>query len=266
LPQQRITLFAKGNVDLRDSLVAQRSGGAVVWNGINEVLRAQHVPATVRVRHETHIRADALAAADGIVPPVLLERPLPLGAYPLASQFSRAFFDTPADAYLLSAQADGYTVMFRHRREGFLLHAPAWREWPAPDLAWLREHFVPTGLLEPPEAVAQIGRVVARLRERTQAPVLVYNLVTVMPGDSVHCYAGLDETLATRARRINLELVELSRATGASIVDADRAIARAGTDRCLLDPLHFTPEGCRVVAQEVVRILQDLDVLPQPAA
>ncbi|MES2999264.1 MAG: SGNH/GDSL hydrolase family protein [Pseudomonadota bacterium] len=260
--QQRVTLFAKGNVDLRDTLVAHRAGGGVVWNGINEAIRARGIPATVRVRHETHSRFDALLAADGKVPAMLAERALPLAAYPPASQFSRAVFDAQADAFVFSIQADLYTVMFRHAQEGFLLHAREWQSWSEDDREWLRQHFVPSGLLEPAQAMASLGRIVERLRESTQAPVLVYNVSAVMPGDSIHCHLGLGETIGARAQRFNLELVELSRRTGISIIDVDQIVARGGSDRLKLAQLHLNAAGCEAVAHEVVRVLADLDVLP----
>ena len=40
------------------------------------------------------------------------------------------------------------------------------------------------------------------------------------------------------------------------------AFARAGADRLKVDAMHLTPEGYRLVAEEVVRILGELGVLP----
>ena len=262
--QQRVTIFARGNVDVRDTLVAHRAAGTVAWNGINEALRKQSIAATVRVRHETHARSDALLAANGHVPDVLLKRPLPLAAFPPAAQFSRAVFDAQADAFVFSIQADVYTVLFRHIRDGFLIHARDWATWPEDDRAWLRDQFMPTGLLQPADAIASLGRVIARLRERTQVPVLVFNVSCVMPGDAIHCHVGLDETFAARSQRFNLELIGLSRASGISIIDVDQVIARAGADRCKIDQIHLNAAGCEAVATEVVRVLADLDVLPSP--
>jgi hypothetical protein len=37
-----IRIFARGNADVRDSLLWSRVGGVLEWNGINEVLRARH--------------------------------------------------------------------------------------------------------------------------------------------------------------------------------------------------------------------------------
>ena len=263
---QRLTLFAKGNVDVRDTLVAQRLGSAVAWNGINEILRERSVPCSIRVRHETFTRSDSLARATGEVPRELAERSLALGPYPAASQFSAALYAGGADAYVLSIQADVFMNMLRHRRDGYLLFAHGWTQsWPQDDQAWARECFDPLGQIDVDTSMDNLSRVVARIRENSDAPVLLYNVCSVMPGDTVHCYAGVGETYSTRARRFNLALAELSARTGISIVDVDRVLARAGADLMTIDPIHFTVAGCRAVAEEVVRILADLSLLPAEA-
>ena len=35
----RVTMFAKGNLDLRDTLHSLRVGSKVFWNGVNELVR-----------------------------------------------------------------------------------------------------------------------------------------------------------------------------------------------------------------------------------
>jgi ribosomal protein L1 len=59
-----------------------------------------------------------------------------------------------------------------------------------------------------------------------------------------------------------LGLAELSEETGVSIVDVDTIIGRAGADKFKLDAMHLAPEGYRLVAEEVVRVLGDLGVMP----
>ena len=262
----RFTIFAKGNLDVHDTLHSLRVGGAVAWNGVNEILR-ERSPATVaRVRHETWTRSDALLACDGRVPAALAGRDLPLGPYPVASQFSRAIFETAADAYVLSIQPDVATFLFRHRRDGFLLMAYDRELWRADDQRWLGEDFDPVGLLDADASMANLAAIVERLRARRDAPVLVNNVSSVVPGDTVHCYAGLDETLSTRIRRFNVALADLSQRNGISVVDVDAVVARGGADRLKLDAFHLTAEGCRRVAQETVRVLDDLGVLADRAA
>jgi hypothetical protein len=38
-------------------------------------------------------------------------------------------------------------------------------------------------------------------------------------------------------------------------------VARGGADRLKIDALHLTAEGCRLVAEEVLRILEDFGLL-----
>jgi hypothetical protein len=259
-----VTIFAKGNLDVRDTLHGLRIGGKVLWNGINEIVRLRFPGTVVRVRHETSTRSDALLAADGSVPPELAARSLPLGPYPEASQFGQALFETGADAIVLSIQADVSLPMVRHRRDGYLFHPHEFHTWPEADQTWLRGAFLPERLLEPAETMAGLAAIVARLRERSTVPILIYNLSPIDPGEWIHCYQGMDETVSMRIRRFNLGLTELSRDVGISVVDVDTVLARAGADRLKYDVAHLNAEGCRVVAGEVVRILEDIGCLPAP--
>jgi lysophospholipase L1-like esterase len=102
-----------------------------------------------------------------------------------------------------------------------------------------------------------LARIVAGIRRRSEVPILIYNVSSVDPGDSIHCHQGLGDVFATRIRRFNLGLIELSQKTGISIIDVDSIVARGGADRLKLDPVHLTAEGYRLVAEEVVRVLDD---------
>jgi hypothetical protein len=257
----RLTIFAKGNLDVRDSLHALRLGGTLVWNGLNEILRARSSPAVARIRHQTWTRSDALLEATGTVPAALAERNPPLGAHPAASQFSSAVFETDADVIVLSAQPDLSINLLRHRRDGFLLYPDGWDDWPPEDRVWLRESFVSAGLLDMAASMANFARIVARIRERSSAPILIYNVSSVTPGEQIHAHDGMDDIFSTRIRRFNLGLIELSQQTGVSLIDVDMIVARAGADRLKYDALHLTAEGCRAVAEEVARVLEDLGCL-----
>ena len=260
----RLTVFAKGNLDVRDALHSLRVGGRVQWNGINEILRARSPATFVRLRHETWCRSDALLAADGTVPADLAAREpsvLAGSSRPASAQFSVALFDSDADAIVLSIQPDVATTLARHRRLGYLFHPGEWQSWSEADRRWLREAFEPVPLLDAETSMGNFERIVARIRLRSAAPILVYNLSAVVPGDTVHCLQGLPETLATRIRRFNLALIELSQRTGISVIDVDAIIARAGASHVKLDAFHLDAEGCRLVAAETVRVLDDLGVL-----
>lgn len=254
----RLTIFAKGNLDVRDSLIAFRIGGDVKWNGVNETVRPRFPDTTVRVRHEVFSRSDALLAANGSVPPRLLEWRPPLGPFSIENQFSTALFEAAYDIVVLSIQSDVMTSLARHRRDGFLFHPYNRETWPAEDKHRLSQDFERSAMLDVETSMANFDRIIERIRARSSAPILVYNVSAVVPGELVHSHRGVEGALSTRIRQFNLGLVALSQRTGISIVDVDSIVARAGADRVKLDPIHLTAEGCRLVAEEVTRVLDDL--------
>ncbi|MDR3418137.1 MAG: hypothetical protein P4L83_18345 [Nevskia sp.] len=254
----RLKLFAKGNLDVCNSLHSFRVNGRILWNGINQIVGQRHPQVRVHVRHETWTRSDALLECDGTVPTEISSRSLPLAAYPATSQFSCALFETDADAVVLSLQPDVMTPLVRHRRDGFYFYPDNLGAWTEPDRTWLRQEFIATGPLDVGTSMRNFERIVARLRQRTDAPILVFNLSSVVPGESVHCHEGLGDILSTRIRRFNLGLAELSQRTGISVIDVDAIVARTGTDRLKLDVQHLSAEGWQMVGEEVVRVLEDL--------
>ncbi len=260
----RLTLFAKGNLDVRDTLHSLRLGRTLGWNGVNEIVRERHPGWTVRLRHETWSRSDALLEATGAVPAELAARELPLSSHPAASQFSTALFETNADAVVLSIQPDLMISLVRNRRHGYLLLPSGWPDWPDQDQAWIRDDFASDPALSAAASMENFTRIIKRIRAHTQAPILVYNVSSAVPGDQVHAHLGMEDSFSTRIRQFNLGLIELSQKTGISVIDVDAILARAGADRLKLDALHLNAEGCRLVAAEVVRVLEDLGLF-QPA-
>ncbi len=254
----RLTIMAKGNADVRDSLYALHEDGGVAWNGINAVLRERHPEWTARVIHETMTRSDALLAPAVPVPPALAGRDLPLGPYAVGGQFATRLFDGGADVVILSIQPDVMNRLVRHRGDGHLFYPHEVRAWPAEDRRWLADAYQPEPPLDPGQSMAHLAGIVARLRERGDPLILIFNLSPIVPWERIHCYQGIAETLAERIHRFNLALAELSRATGISIVDVDAVLARAGAERLKLDAVTLNAEGCRLVAKEAVRILDDL--------
>lgn len=264
---RRLTLFAKGNNDVRDSLHSMRVAGEVRWNGVNELVRARFPGTLVRVRHEVWTRSDALLNANGTIPAALSTWQLPLDPYTPAAQFSQALFETDADAIVLSVQPDLVTQLLEHRRDGYLFYPQNWPSWSAADKLRLRNEFAPAPALDVDLSMRNFARIISRVRERSPVPILIYNLSSVVPGETVHCHQGLGEILSARIRKFNLGLIELSEKTGISVIDVDAILARAGAQRLKIDALHLTAEGYRLIAEEVVRVLDDLDCFsPSTAA
>jgi len=257
---RRLNLFAKGNVDVHDSLHSCRIGGELRWNGINDVVRGRS-DVVVRLRHETWTRSDAILEADGTVPPEIAQHQLPLGSYPATSQFSTALFDNTADVIILSILGETATTLVKHKHTGFLFYPADTERWSQSDRDWLKTHFTRQDLLDVAVSMNNLRQIIQRIRERTDVPILVYNVCSIIPGETVHSLQGLGEIYSTRCRRFNLGLAELSEEVGCSIVDVDSIIGRAGADNYKIDAMHLTPDGYRIVAEEVVRVLHDLGVI-----
>jgi lysophospholipase L1-like esterase len=116
-------------------------------------------------------------------------------------------------------------------------------------------------LLSVDVAINNLAAIVARIRRGSEIPILIYNLSPIIPGDQIHCYTGLGETFSTRIRKFNLALTGLSEDTGISIIDVDAIVARHGADVLKLDAVHLKPQGYHFLAEEVVRVLDDLGIL-----
>ncbi len=257
---RRLNIFAKGNVDVLDSLCHSRMGGDLVWNGLNEVLRERGVGVVARVRHEPS------TGGRGLLYPPAVDSPLAgcaeaLEPYPLALQASDALFLTNADAIVLSVLSDVSMRQHRSRDTGAQVYVNHLRGLNGEAAAWLAQTHEHTDLPTVEEAFGNLLEVISRVRARTEAPILIYNVSPVAPGPIAHCFAGLEDSLATRIRRFNLMLVELSEKTAVSIVDVDSVVAKAGADRVKLDFNHLTGEGNRLVAVEVLRVLEDYGLL-----
>jgi len=263
---QRLTIFAKGNADVRDSLLALIEDGVARWNGINVALATRQPGWRARVIHEVSARSDVLASADGAVPAGSATFASSLGAFAAERQCSPRLYAGEADVVVLSIQADVMNRLAVHRGDGRALYPHDLDNWPTEHRARFVRDYADAPPLDSDAAMQALARVVARLHEAGDPAILIYNMSPIVPWERIHCYAGVPETLAIRIRRFNLALVELSRLTGVSIVDVDAVVARGGADRLKLDAVSLTAEGCRLVAEEVVRILVALGRLPEATA
>lgn len=260
-PSRRILrVFAKGNVDVRDSLLWSKVNGVLQWNGINEVLRKRHPGVLAKVRHETCTRLD-LIPLPGELPgrevPAEVALRLPAGSHPIDRQQRTTMFDEPTDVVILSLQSAATNALVRHRRDGWLLLPDDFEGWEPGARSYLQQECEFAGLADLDETMQRLEQLAIAAEERLGAQVLVYNLSPVTPGEVTHCWLGAEDSLSLRVRRFNLALAELSARIGFSIVDVDRIVACAGADRLKVDLFHLTAEGWRLLAEEVVRILED---------
>ena len=254
-----LRIFAKGNVDVRDSLLWSRVGGVLEWNGINEVLRERHPGALAKIKHETCTRLDLipLPGETPLEPPEAIARRLPSGTHPIDRQFRTALFDAPTDVVVFSLQSAATNALVRHRRDGWLLLPDDLESWDPESRAYLEKECEYAGLAPIEATLERLAQLVAAVEERLRAQVLVYNVSSVTPGERTHCWLGAEDSIGLRVQRFNLGLADLSARLGFSVVDVDRIAACAGADRLKIDLFHLTAEGWRLVAEEVVRILDE---------
>ena len=261
---RRIQIFVKANADLCDPIYGVQVQDGTQWGGIAAAFRELQWPVTVRVRHETSAGLFSLVQGSAGLPDDVRQFEKSFGTFPPAMQCSEAAFQHASDAVLLSIQADVTAIPALHLASGrrFLLHGE--RHWPHEAQAWRRTAFARLQPTAPEQAMDDLRQAVERFRQASDAPVLVANMSAAVPGESVHSYIGLPETLSHRIRRFNLALADAAQALDISIVDIDRIVAQGGAERLVIDPIHFTLEGCRRVAFEVARILEDCGVAGAP--
>ena len=257
--RRSLRIFAKGNVDVRDSLLWSRVNGVLEWNGINEILRERHPGMLAKVKHETCTRLDLipLPGETPLEPPPEVVRKLPSGAHPIERQRRTALFDAPSDVVVFSLQSAATNALVRHRRDGWLLLPDDLEGWDAEARGFLEAECEYAGLASLESTMERLSQLVAAVEARWGAQVLVYNLSPLTHGERTHCWLGAEDSMGLRVQRFNLALAELSAQLGFSIVDVDRIVACAGADRLKIDLFHLTAEGWRLVAEEVVRILED---------
>jgi hypothetical protein len=255
-----LRIFAKGNVDVRDSLMWSRVNGVLEWNGINEIIRPRYPGVLAKIKHETCTRADLIPLPGEVsllAVPEGVARRLPSGAHPVDKQQRTKMFDEPADVVVLSIQSVATNALVRHRRDGWLLLPDDFESWDAESRSYLKTECEYAGLVPIESALARLEQLIITIEEKLGAQVLVYNLSPVSPGERTHSWVGAEDSLRLRVQRLNLGLVELSARLGFSIVDVDRIVSCAGADRLKIDLFHLSAEGWRLVAEEVVRILEE---------
>ena len=85
------------------------------------------------------------------------------------------------------------------------------------------------------------------------ARVLLMNDSTVVPRDRV----SPQEPLSLDIARLNLAALELSVATGLSVIDVDRLIAELGGEPHVEDGLRYSAAARQVIVTELARVIED---------
>ena len=259
-----LRIFAKGNVDVRDSLLWSRVNGRLEWNGLNQVLREQKLGATARLQHETAIAFDFIPLpghdAAPMPPDIAAMLPAPK-AHPFEKQHQSDLFAGPTDAVVLSLLPDVMNRQLLHRRSGVRFYAEDERSWAPEPRAWLLRECENVAPMSAEASMVSLERLLDAIDEALHAPVLIYNLCPILPGERATSYLGAADSLALRMKRFNLALAELSTGRDFSIVDVERISAFAGASNVKVDLAHFNAEGWRLIAEEVARILVERGLL-----
>jgi hypothetical protein len=191
---------------------------------------------------------------------------LPAKSHPIARQQATAMFDAPADIVVLSLQSAATNALVRHRRDGWLLLPDEIEAWDPQPRQWLERECEYAGLADIDVVFERLRLLIPAIEERTGAQVLVYNLNPLTPGERTHCWIGAEDSITLRVQRFNLRLAELSAELGFSIVDVDRLVASAGAEHLKIDLFHLKAAGWRLLAEEVVRILEERGCLDGAAS
>jgi hypothetical protein len=126
-------------------------------------------------------------------------------------------------------------------------------------LDWFKRTFESIGRITVDEFAQNMRRLVPLIRQETGAHVLVFNSLEVEPFDPTHNYSLRNLESASRRRRFNIALAELSDQLDFHIVDVDRVLKEQGVES-QVDFSHFPVERMNAVADEALQILRSLQV------
>ncbi len=177
----------------------------------------------------------------------------------------------PKSVIILTVGRDYRRAIYKHREHGFLIDPGIW--WlnqsmdsvlkDLPTAKWFREKFISIGQMTVADFSDNLGKLIKLLREKTNAHILVFNLLTLDPGDLTHNYQFVKKSERIRRMEFNLALAELSQQLNFSIVDMDRILKKAGIAN-MPDFVHYPQELYPTVAEEVFAILTELGIFYTP--
>jgi hypothetical protein len=176
--------------------------------------------------------------------------------------------DVPVHFTMLSAGADVVRPAYRHKQHGLIVDPGGY--WLDGEVLtntkqhefrrYLAANFERIGKLSVDEHAANYRRLIPLLRERTGGDVMVFNVLTIEPGDRTHNYQLRKVPEGARRRRFHLAQAELSAELGYHVVDIDRALKRAGVVG-QVDFAHFPREQFPAVAGEAFAAFRQAGVL-----
>jgi hypothetical protein len=131
---------------------------------------------------------------------------------------------------VLSLRADVLQPALRHREEGYaFVPLSAWEQgWTPAQREWVAAQFEQVPPITAEVAAGNWEAICNGVLQGGSAGVFLCNVFRHVAGPVPHRYHGTPESLGERIRRFNLLAAEVSQATGAFVVDLDRALTRVG--------------------------------------
>jgi hypothetical protein len=248
----------KGNQDLIDALApASPPGGGLASLVGDRSSGAMKAAVTIERGGRSDLWLQQFTATE--VPVELRE--LGLVTPDVASQFTTSCIASGVHVVVFSVQPDAVELLWKHRRQGYLLQAPG--EWEASmtpaQRAWFESSFDRSGPLGPRESAENYRRLIKAVKERTGAHIIFFNCSTYDPADNVHNYGKTSaDTLTIRLHRLNLAIMQISQTEGISVMDVDRRIAELGAGQNVLAPASYSPAASQAIAEEFYAMLKDI--------
>jgi len=176
----------------------------------------------------------------------------------IADQFTRSLPDG-ADVVLLSMASDLEATPWIHRQKGWVVQPPPdWEStWSDELTARFKAAFESAGPLSPDAYMATMREVIASVRDRTGAHVILYGASTL--GEDLNpSYHGRDDDHRLRLHKFNAAQIRLSMALGVSIIDVDLLIANVGGRTLVTGPLTYGDAARDVITEDIAFVLGDI--------
>ena len=178
----------------------------------------------------------------------------------------------PKTVVVLSVLPDLSRTIYRHRETGHLIDpGSGWLNNMEAALEnrtfvdWVNQHFESTGRNSVEQFAQNLRRLVPLIRRETGAQVLIFNSLEIDPFDPTYDYSTRNLHSASRRRRFNLALAELSGEVGFHVIDVDRVLKEEGVEG-QVDFSHFPVERMRAVANDALQTLRRIGVFQTPGS
>ncbi len=170
---------------------------------------------------------------------------------------------------LFSVGPDVVRAAYRHREHGFIVDPGGF--WLSQSMGkvlsdlsaahWFRQNFVSIGHSRVDDFVNHTAKIITELRQRTQAQIVMLNVLVTEPGTLTHNYQFVKNSYEIRRREFNLALLDLSRQMNFPFIDVDRALKRAGLSDTQMDFAHYPDEVYPYIAREAFQVFQEIGAL-----